>query len=526
MVLFLAFVTQGFSQTTKHWIFFTDKSGVDFDPYTYFDKKAIERRIINEVPISHISDFPVKKDYIKKVNDIAEVTTESRWFNAVAIWANEEQLKEIKNLDFVKETQAIILTTRLASINGDYDVELNDKQMELLKAQTLRMQGDLFDKHKINGKGIRIAIFDGGFPSVDTSPAFEHIRKNKRIIKTYNFPKKDEFVYGFNTHGTMVMSCIAGIIDGQKMGLATEAEFLLARTEVNSEPFSEEENWLAAVEWADKNGAQIVNSSLGYTYNRYFPEDMDGKKSLVARAANLAASKGILVVNAMGNDGSSDWKVVGTPADADSILSVGGTNPYTDRHTSFSSYGPTADKRRKPNVSAYGHVIAAGKNKLTNTQGTSFSSPLVAGFVACALQSKPNLKTMELFKEVEKSGELYPYYDYAHGYGVPQASYFVENPKTAEASFDTNQENGILKITIKDNILKDKAIFSKDFELLSRIEKIDYLYIHVENDKGYLDNYKVVKVFQKEAFELPLEEIGKNVKVRIHYKGYTKELKF
>ncbi len=538
IILFLFFcISFNIFSQEKYWIFFTDKKDVQFNPYEYFDKKAIERRIINDFPLNHITDFPLKKSYVKSVSEIVdEVISETRWFNAVAVWTNSEQISKLKKMDFVKSVQRISLRTHLTSYK-DYGTNLKENQEELLKAQTLRMGGDLFDKHKINGKGVRIAIFDGGFPSVDTSPAFEHIRKNNRIIKTYNFPKKEENVYGFNAHGTMVMSCIAGIINGQKMGLATESEFLLARTEVNSEPFSEEENWLAAVEWADKNGAQIINSSLGYTNDRYFPEDMNGTKSLVVKAANLAARKGILVVNAMGNDGSGKWKFMGTPADADSILSIGGTNPWTDMHTNFSSYGPTADKRRKPNVSAYGHVIAAGKSKLVSTQGTSFSSPLVAGFASCVLQKNPKLKVMDLMKEVEKSGELYPYYDYAHGYGVPQASYFFEkNNNKFEETFDTKIENDTLFVIIKDNYFKPDYKGLIEIRLFSDFDNFDklsntislkhYLYFHVENEKSYLDNYKIIRVYKKDAFAIPIKELGKNKTVRIHYKKYTKELKF
>ena len=169
------------------------------------------------------------------------------------------------------------------------------------------------------------------------------------------------------------------------MGLATGANFLLAITEVSSEPFSEEENWLAAVEWAYKNGADIISSSLGYTNNRYFTKDMDGKKSFVVKAASLAARKGMLVINAAGNDGDSEWKVISTPADADSILTIGGVSPETNLHINFSSYGPTADGRMKPNVSAFGEAVVANtKGNVEIAFGTSFATPLVAGFAACA----------------------------------------------------------------------------------------------------------------------------------------------
>ncbi len=189
-----------------------------------------------------------------------------------------------------------------------------------------------------------------------------------------------------------------------KMGLATEAEFLLARTEVNTEPFSEEENWLAAAEWADKNGADIISSSLGYTLPRYFQYQMDGKSTLVARAATMAFEKGILVVNAMGNDGAGKWFVVGTPADAEEVLSVGGVDPFTNVHISFSSFGPTADGRMKPNVCAAGQALVASPKRITKAYGTSFATPLVTGFAACVLQLNPDFTVQELKTNIEQSG--------------------------------------------------------------------------------------------------------------------------
>jgi hypothetical protein len=456
------------------------------------------------------SNFPLNENYISEVSSyVEEVTNQSRWFNAIAVWATEEQIDYISNLNFVKKVQPIFLQTYCAEF--DYDTTLSMYEDELLFKQLDRMDGFEFVKNGFDGTGIRIAIFDAGFPKVDEIPVFEQIRNEKRIIATYDFAKKKIDVYGNNAHGTMVMSCIAGKIGDKQIGLATGAEFLLARTEIETEPFSEEENWLAAVEWADKNGADIINSSLGYTYHRYFTYQMDGETSLVVKAANLAASKGILVVNAMGNDGDNDWKIVGTPADADSILSIGGINPDTDYHTSFSSYGPTADKRMKPNVVAFGHVIVANKDKLEESQGTSFSSPLIAGFAACAWQTNPELTNMQLKTEIEKSGELYPYYDYAHGFGVPQADYFTETKELEVIEkFTFEVEGNYLKIKVKDEFINKKDAEANNF-----------LYYHIENNDGYLDKYWLIDVYQSDAANVDLSGVETGEIIRASFKGYT-----
>ena len=511
-ILFI-FPADFFSQSS-YWIFFTDKNNVEFDPYEYFDAKAIHRRKEFNLLLSDTTDLPVRNDYIKQIENITgNVKSVSRWFNAVSAYASANEINSIDKLDFVEKIMPVSLGSKSSSYRNDFI--LSKPKTELLVKQTERLGGKIFEQYDIDGRGIRIAVFDGGFPKVNTNPVFEHMRNDGRIIKTYDFVKKREYVYSGDSHGTMVLSCIAGKYDSIKMGLATGAEFLLAITEQRSEPFSEEENWLAAVEWADKNGADIINSSLGYTYHRYFPSDMDGKTSLVARAANLAASKGILVVNAMGNDGNKDWEFLGTPADADSVLSVGGINPYTGYHIDFSSYGPTYDKRRKPNVSAFGEVIAAGRKKLLKLQGTSFSAPLISGFAACVKQLKPELTNIELFTKIEKSGHLYPYYDYAHGYGLPQARYFFK-----EESKDSIE---IIQFYLIDNILKVKI---KDEIDLENEGNENLLFYHIENNKKILDKYAIIKVFQHEVLEFPVEKFKNNELLRVHFRGSTAVYEF
>ena len=277
---------------------------------------------------------------------------------------------------------------------------------------------------------------------------------------------------------------------------------------------AKKKNWLEAVEWADKNGAQIINSSLGYTNSRYFPWDMNGKKSLVARAANMAASKGMLVVNAVGNEGTNRWKKIITPADADSVLSVGGIDPETYYHINFSSYGPSTDWRLKPNVSAYAHVIVATPNNIHETDGTSFSSPLVAGFAACAWQTHPQFNNMQLFKEIEKSASLYPYFDYAHGYGIPQASYFLRKTNIAE-----KQPTTIIEVI--DDFINIKVIVLPPKDALNK-----YLYFHIQDSKGHLKKYEVIEVSQYDVKTFNISEFEKGDILRVHYLGSTIEKQF
>jgi serine protease AprX len=505
-------ILQGYSlKSQTHWVVFADKSGVTFNPWEYFDMKAIERRVSIGYNLFDFSDFPVNESYISGVTELCDsVSYSSRWMNAVSVWAEDDALRSIAKLDYVME---IIPIEQEMSVCGKESLQ-SKIDTTILRNQLLVMQGDLFRKAGIDGSGVRVAVFDGGFPDVDTHMAFEHIRKDGRIIKTWDFVKDREFVYNYSNHGTMVLSCIAGIYNGQAMGLATGAEFLLARTERNSEPYSEEVSWVAALEWADRNGADVVNSSLGYTYHRYFPYQMDGKTSFVSKMANTAASKGILVVNAAGNDGDSEWTIIGAPADADSILSVGGINPYTDYRISFSSVGPTADFRRKPNVTAYGQAIVAGKNGLSSAYGTSFASPLVAGFAACAKQVFPLKNAIELKEIIEQSGNLYPYFDYAHGYGVPQASFILDPDIELSPTFTIKQQGNSWDFEVSSHLEFD--------EETAKEEKYDnYLYFAFVTDHGIVCEWGIIHV-KKGSFSLTLGNGCEGTQtLQLHYRGYT-----
>lgn len=500
----------------KYWIFFKDKSGVEFNPYEYFDPKAIERRLKHGIPLYDSTDFPINTPYIEAVENISgsRVHAGLRWFNAVLADLSPDKLPEIEMLPFVKKIEGNIFGKMVLAAN--YDTLLKAEDKRLLENQINRLQGNLFHAEGLTGKGIRIAVFDAGFPGVNKLPVFNHLIKNNQIKGSWDFARKKPDVYSGNPHGTMVLSCIAGKLNNRILGMAVDAEFLLARTEIERESFVEEQYWLQAVEWADKNGADIISSSLAYTYERYYTFEMNGETSLVARAANLAATKGMLVINAMGNDGGSDWKILATPADADSVLSVGSISPLTDFRCSFSSFGPTAGYKMKPNVVAPGRVMAAGQKKIERVQGTSFSAPLITGFAACVWQAKPFLTNMQVFEKIEQSGHLYPYFDYAHGFGAPQASFFVRQDSsiTRKPTFSFEYVNDTVYIHVNEDMIDKK--FSKN---------VNYLFYHIENENGYLDAYWLIDVFQRRAAIIPVNQFSNGTILRAHYRGYTEEIR-
>lgn len=542
----LVSLATGFAQE-KYWVYFTDKKNVTFDPYSYFDAKAIQRRVKSGISIYDSTDFPLNPNYIQQIALFADtISGKSRWLNAIAIVASPSSIDQISTFPFVKSINKMYGSPQLTVVTGQ---TMHQGEKELANAQINWMGGSTFINNGITGKGIRICIIDAGFPNVDQAPVFEHIRSRNGIIQTWDFVKNKPNVYKFNSHGTMVMSCIAGKTDTYQLGLATDAEFLLARTEkILSEGHKEEELWLMAVEWADKNGADIISSSLGYTNDIYFKEDMDGKTSAITRAGNLAAKKGMLVINSAGNDGDKNWKYIGSPSDADSVLAIGAINPWTGLHTSFSSFGPTADHRLKPNLTAFGHAIVYHPNYgFMETQGTSFSCPLVAGFAACAWQTDTSLTNMELFKKLEQSGSLYPYYDYAHGYGVPQAKAFVSKNKiNVDSTFSIKYTEDSLEVIINEKsfsiegevVVNYYPYVGEEINFLNKWHIIDdyrssdshvkqpnpgYFYYNFENEDGYLDEYYVLAVYEPKILTLDLSEhAGK--KLNLYYKGYKKTI--
>jgi len=525
--------------TKTYVVYLKDKTTTSFNPYQYFDAKTIERKVLAHLPLFDERDLPVNDI---AVNDIKSISSEllvvSRWLNAVFVNASFEQIEKIKNLPTIKFVDEF--TSAKVKIIASVDAELTPKNKQILKYQTKRLQVDEFESKNLTGKGIRIAVFDVGFSGADKHAAFKHIYDNQRIIKTYDFVKNNNNVYLGGAHGTNTLSCIAGVYNGQKMGMATDAEFLLARTEwTTKEDKQEEYFWLAAAEWADKNGANIISSSLGYGNDWYTVKDMDGKKSVVAFAATVAAQKGILVVNSAGNEYEDNkWRTIITPSDADSVLCVGGTDPYTDRHISFSSIGPSADYRTKPNISAPGHVVAANPNgTISHTFGTSFSCPLVSGFAACAWQSNRSLTNMQLFAEIEKSGHLYPYFDYMHGHGIPQASYFTTTKKTILPNFhliDSLKDNQTITFQVTDSVLIKKYLAYYNYQALidtvntdsmvvPEVEepKLCNLYWNVKNNEGKILYYEVIEVESIEDIVVNPKTIQKGYVLTFHFEGYT-----
>ncbi|MBL7963269.1 MAG: S8 family peptidase [Flavobacteriales bacterium] len=424
-----------------YWIQFTDKDDTPYSltaPEAFLSTRAIERRQLQGIPIDSL-DLPVNPAYISDLLASGEIQLVNRhkWFNAVTIRSTDTlALDTLHMLPFVAEVRLLHdgHERPLRAINkfpeekhyvevgghfqGRYGASL--RQVALLNAHLLHEAG-------AEGQGLLIGVMDSGFENVDLSPAFKELRDRGGIVLTRDLAYPDGDVYRDHWHGRSVLSCIAGHIPGALLGTAPAVNVALFRTEVNdSEYIWEEDNWVAAAELADSLGCDILNTSLGYTTfddstqdHRF--EDMNGRTARISIAAGIAARKGMIPVTSAGNAGTSEWYHISAPADAEDILAVGAVN--VDRLVAdFSSRGPSADGRVKPDVCAVGWStvgLSPWGEEAIRINGTSFSSPLLAGGVACLWQLHRDRTAHEVMDAVRRSASHHDRPDPAFGHGIP-----------------------------------------------------------------------------------------------------------
>lgn len=431
LILFPILAFSQDSLSVKLWIAFEDKGShlvSDFSPSDLFSQRAIDRREKQNIPL-HYSDLPIPTSYLLTLQDLGfTILNKSKWFNGVTALYSGNNADALLTLDFVKQVDTLqiffdLLGGRQSSKFDDIVFE-NDygdarNQIEMIEGVSLHEQG-------YQGQGMHIAVLDAGFRNTDWIDAFEHLFANNQILGTWDYVDGESSVYEDNYHGMSVLSVMGGYIQDEFRGTAPKASYWLLRTEdAGSETLIEEYNWAVAAEFADSVGVDIINSSLGYTTfdiesQNHTYADLDGKTTVITRAATMASRKGMIVCNSAGNSGNNPWYYIGAPADADSILSVGSV--YGDRQvSSFSSYGPSSDGRVKPSVSAQGGntTVITSSNAISTSNGTSFSSPIIAGMTACLWQSHYDKSNMQIIDAIIQSAHLYQNPDEQLGYGIP-----------------------------------------------------------------------------------------------------------
>jgi serine protease AprX len=436
-------VTDIHSQTINYNYFyrvsFIDKGNYtppDFNPSDLLSQKAIDRRKKAGIAVPDFKDIPVDKEYINNVVSFGfTLHCTSHWLNTGLFKTeNAADVNLLLNLPFVKEVKLVrrpavkgISKDKLQVITEQGGIPPYDNPVTLLDGQVLHSAG-------YDGKGILIAILDGGFYQADIISSLGQLRARKGIKATYDFVLGTSFVYSFHNHGTAVLSVLAGLTQDEIEGSAPGADFCLIRTEDTSSEFPvEEDYWAAGAEYADSIGADIISSSLGYFVfddpsMDYKFTDMNGRTTFVTRAAEAAASKGILVVTSAGNERSTAWQRIIAPTDGDSVLSSGAIDGY-NIISSFSSAGPSADGRIKPDNVAQGVSVPVQiqGTSFARANGTSFSCPLLSGICACAMQAVPEALNMDIVKTLHKNGDKAAKPDSLYGYGLPDMVKVVES---------------------------------------------------------------------------------------------------
>lgn len=417
------------AQVNRYMVFFKDKANTSYSatqPLAYLSQAAIDRRVKNAVLITE-QDFPVNASYVDQVKQAgALVLHKSRWFNAVLVQCDQSVVSSLEALSPVSKVEIAApgqvtaaqpttsyLSNRVSSSTSIKTVT----QLNMLELDSMHALG-------LKGEGVKVAVFDSGFPGVNTVAGFAHLQDN--ILDRYNFVNNFSNVFVNDNHGTEVLSVMAGFIAGTFTGGAYNADYHLYITEEVATEFRVEEyNWLFAAERADSAGVDVINASLGYnTFDNismnYSKEQLDGQTAVVTRAAQLAAEKGIVVVVSAGNEGSNSWQTITPPADAKDVIATGSVTS-TGTRSLFSSIGPTADGRIKPDLCAMGSgTFVIRENGNTGTaSGTSLASPLMASLMVGLVQRYDTLTRSELIDLVKSTASLANAPTTQLGYGIP-----------------------------------------------------------------------------------------------------------
>ncbi len=422
-----------------YWVEFTDKSLTPYSlsaPEAFLSARAIQRRAAQDIPFDEL-DLPVDPAYVAAVDAIADVQVlnRSKWFNGITVRVSSvETIAVIQSLPFVADVRARGVRTNSMSTDMKFgtspfgtDRDLDPARYGPSYLQLNMLHGDVLHGAGALGQGMLIGVLDSGFEGVDVSTAFDAVRQRSGFIATHDLVDHDGDVYADHWHGRCVLSCMAGSLDSMLIGTAPEADYVLIRTEdVNSEYPVEEDYWISGVELADSLGCDVLNTSLGYTTFDDSTMDhtyamLDGQTLRSSIAANIAAQKGMIPVISAGNSGGSDWFYISTPADAIDVLAVGAVGDVQN-HAPFSSHGPSADGRVKPDVCAMGwgtRVLDVGQDSVVAANGTSFAAPVLAGLVACLWQLHPDRPAQQIMDAVRRSASFFDHPNDSLGYGVP-----------------------------------------------------------------------------------------------------------
>lgn len=463
-----------------------------------------------------VSENPVSTSYIRTIA-----------LHCDSVWMTSNWLRYslIQSKKFPSELLQFAFVNRVEKVEPTQSISLQENEKDSLDPEAMNehrlwqldtLGYTYFKGNNMDGSGIVIAIIDAGFTLANESKAFKDIFSSGRVLRTWDFIDNDTTVFDGSSHGTGVWSCIAGNMDGKPTGLATGASFILLRSEdQKTETMADEDRWIQAIEKAYEWGADIVNSSVGFTNVLHSRKEVNGQ-TLISKAAQMATEKGMLVVVSAGNEWVTAWKTLSIPADAEGVVTVGGIDKEGN-HSYFSSVGPTADGRSKPDVVAPGTCVVVKGNEFILGNGTSYAAPLVTGYLACMLQLKgKNNFTKDSLKFY---GGLYPYFDHVFGYGVPNGRNTPLVITGAGYTFEVDK----LRSTVK------------CYPFYGNDAAIKNVFLKIEDENGKIKFSKKINFPKSGIYKVPLSSkatnfyYGKNYNPRstdkwmFHYSLFTHE---
>ena len=519
-LLILSILSQGFSQTNRYMVFFSDKSGENYpysleEPEAFLTDRAIQRRASQGINLSE-SDLPVNPEYVSNLKEMGlEVFFSSKWFNAVLIQAQENEVINLTELNFIDSVALVANNQKLQDSPSDFVVPTSFKKPSSINSDTelqlSLLQADVMHNEGINGQGMLIAVLDNGFKGVDKYEPFEHLWNDNRIVATKNFVDNSGTVFSEGDHGTAVFSTMSAKYEDIYAGVAFGASYILCVTEENgSEDRIEEFNWTFGAEFADSLGVDIINSSLGYVEfdipeHTYQESDLNGNSTIVSKAAKLAAEKGMLVVVSAGNNGDDPpnlWRNITPPADAENMLAVASVDENFNR-AGFTSLGYTKNGKTKPDVAALGVLtsIIRGSGSITFGNGTSYSSPQIAGLAAGIWQQNPEWSNFELISAIKSAGHKSHKPDTLIGNGVPIYSYAVEGKILNVNDIIEN------KIDIYPNPFHGKKLFMR---VTSELNSPISIQVHDSSGKSVLED-ELAEIQTDKVYEFSLNDIDQGV---------------
>lgn len=475
MTLMMLWIGEAIGQERfYYWVAFNDKEGTPFaieQPSEYLSSRAMERRLRQRIAVDSM-DLPVNPQYVAALQQSGlEVRHRLRWLNGVVVRTTDALSEDfVQRYEFVREVKLCkhevptphVDTNKSLSATKQFRPDDSLSGMDYYGwsyPQIEQLSGEALHRRGFEGQGIVIGVCDAGFPGVDTMSVYREMRDEGRLLAMRDFVSIGEEPGYMGSHGMHVLSLMAVDRAGVFVGTAPKATYVLCRTEdVESETPLEEYNWIAAAEYLDSLGADIITTSLGYfdyddSTQSYSLSDLDGRTAPMSRAAAIAVSRGMLLLNAAGNNGDDEFHQLNVPADVPEVLTVGAVE-NEGNWASFSSYGPTAAMVRKPDVVALGDgVLTVGEGGyLQIGSGTSYACPIMAGMMACLWQRYRGLSPRRLCDSVRAWGHLAVWPTDRCGYGIPDFS------RATAGMLSINHETGTLKMRAYPNPATDYVV--------------------------------------------------------------------